>query len=110
MTEEELDDRARERAISERLHTFKLAGEPIYMVRSRKSEPGSMHFVRVEDGRVTSCSCCKGWEYRQSCTHAAAVTRRLEREGRRHRTPEKDQDEIVTISRDRSDPYGETVA
>jgi hypothetical protein len=90
MTEQELNSKARQRAIDERLHTFKITGEPIYLVRSRRTEPGSMRQVRVHDGQVTSCS-CKGWEYRQDCTHAQAVTRRLEREGRRHRTPAKDQ-------------------
>lgn len=83
MTQTELDTQARQRAITERLHTFKLAGQPVYMVRSRTTEPGAMHCVEVaRDGHVLGCS-CKAWQYRQSCTHAAAVTRRLERE---HRT------------------------
>jgi hypothetical protein len=81
MTTTELDQRARDRAVTERLHTFKLAGQPLYMVRSRETEPGSMHQVHVTAGRVDHCT-CKGWYFRKSCTHAAAVTRRLEREGR----------------------------
>jgi hypothetical protein len=81
MTLDELDTRARQRAKEERLHTWKLTGQPVYMVRSRHTEPGSMHCVEVQDGRVMDCS-CRGWQYRRSCTHAAAVMRRLEREGR----------------------------
>jgi hypothetical protein len=83
MTTEELQTRATDRAIAERLHTFKIAGQPVYMVRSRTTEPGSMHQVHVHAGTVQHCS-CKGWFHRQSCTHAAAVTRRLEREFRIH--------------------------
>ena len=80
MNEQELKERARKRAMSERLHTFKLAGQPLYLVRSRGTEPGSMHQVHVgRTGRVDDCT-CKSWEYRRVCTHAAAVTRRLERE------------------------------
>lgn len=81
MTMTEFDERARIRAATERLHTFKLAGQPLYLVRSRGTEPGSMHQVHVTAGQVDDCT-CKGWLYRQSCTHAAAVTRRLERERR----------------------------
>jgi hypothetical protein len=80
ITRQELDSRARERAVSERLHTFKIAGQATYMVRSRETEPGAMHRVDVTaDGTVARCS-CKGWDYRRSCVHSAAVPRRLERE------------------------------
>jgi hypothetical protein len=34
---------------------------------------------------VDDCT-CKSWEYRRVCTHAAAVSRRLEREGHGRRT------------------------
>jgi hypothetical protein len=80
MTTAEMDTRATKRAISERLHTFKVTGQPVYLVRSRQTEPGSMHEVRTDTrtGQVQSCT-CTGWLYRRSCTHAAAVTRRLER-------------------------------
>lgn len=80
MTKTDLDERARDRATSERLHTFKAAGEPLYFVRSRQTEPGSMQRVRIDSaGAVVHCTCA-GWTYRQSCTHASAVVRRLERE------------------------------
>jgi hypothetical protein len=82
ITQAELDARARERAMDERLHTFKISGEPIYMVRSRHTEPGSYHRVEVDGDRVVECTCL-GWYYRASCTHAQAVLRRLERERRR---------------------------
>jgi SWIM zinc finger len=86
MTNQQLDERARQRAVSERLHTFKLAGQPLYLVRSRGTEPGAMHQVHVSRAGVVDDCTCKGWEYRRVCTHAAAVTRRLEREARGHRT------------------------
>jgi hypothetical protein len=90
MTQVELETRATARAADEGLHTFRLAGQGAYLVKSRKSDPGSMHVVRVDSaGHVLDCSDCKGWEYRRSCTHAAAVTRRLEREARKSR-PEPD--------------------
>ena len=80
--QEELQERARLRAAAERLHTFKLAGEQLYLVRSRGTEPGSMHQVHVSlSGEVDDCT-CKSWQYRRVCTHAAAVTRRLKREGK----------------------------
>lgn len=82
MTREELRHRSRERAKTERLHTFKIAGENRYLVRSRGLEPGSMREVRVSAGIVVSCS-CPGYTYRQDCTHAACVNRRLERESRK---------------------------
>jgi hypothetical protein len=83
MNEQELEERARLRAIVERLHTFKLAGQPLYLVRSRGTEPGSMHQVHISpDGVVDDCT-CKSWEYRRVCTHSAAVTRRLNREAPR---------------------------
>jgi hypothetical protein len=84
MTTQEIETRATQRSIDERLHTFKIAGQPIYMVRSRTTEPGSMHQVHVTAGTVDHCTCA-GWYHRQSCTHAAAVTRRLERENRTHK-------------------------
>jgi hypothetical protein len=89
MTSVEIQTRATQRSIAERLHTFKIAGQPIYMVRSRTTEPGSMHQVHVTAGTVDHCS-CKGWFHRQSCTHAAAVTRRLEREARARKTTATD--------------------
>lgn len=83
MTDEQLDAGARQGASSERLHTFKLAGQPTYIVKSRRLEPGSVHLVHVNyAGEVTHCD-CPGWFYRKSCAHAQAVARRLERERRR---------------------------
>jgi len=81
MTHTELDQRARQRVVDEHLHTFKVAGQALYLVRSRETEPGAMHQVRINSRHdVTSCT-CKGWFYRRSCTHSQAVMRRLEREG-----------------------------
>jgi len=79
MTAAEMNERARKRAISERLHTFKVAGRPLYLVRSRQTEPGAMHEVTVSPkGQILSCT-CTGWFYRNSCTHSQAVLRRIER-------------------------------
>lgn len=88
MGTEEIETRATQRAIGERLHTFKIAGQPVYMVRSRETEPGAMHQVHITAGAVDHCD-CKGWYCRQSCTHAAAVTRRLQREGRRPKSTDE---------------------
>jgi hypothetical protein len=84
MTITELNDRARQRSIDEHLHTFRVS-EGAFLVKSRAYAPGSHHFVTVNPrtGDVTHCSNCPGWHYRQSCTHAQAVERRLEREGRK---------------------------
>jgi hypothetical protein len=84
MTQDEIEARATDRAAGEHLHTFRLAGGTSYLVKSRRIDPGAMHVVRVDQaGQVMSCSDCPGWQYRQSCIHAAAVQRRLEREARR---------------------------
>jgi len=96
MSRQELDTRARERAVSEHLHTFKVVGEDLYLVRSRTTEPGAMHQVRTGVDGVVHCTCA-GWEYRQSCTHAAAVTRRLERE-RKHSRPAHADDAMPIVS------------
>jgi hypothetical protein len=82
LSQAELDERARRRAVEEHLRTWELAGQDTYLVKSRLSEPGSMHQVTAPAGQVTSCT-CKGWYYRRSCTHAQAVLRRLERETRK---------------------------
>lgn len=80
MTFQQLQQLATDRAQAERLHTFKIAGNAGYIVKSRKSEPGSFHRVlTTTDGSVVACD-CKGWQYRNSCTHAAAVSRRVERD------------------------------
>ena len=86
MTHTELDQRARARAADEHLHTWRL-NDGLYLVKSRKLAPGSHHLVAVDlhTGEIEHCSECPGWEYRRSCTHAQAVERRLEREGRKSR-------------------------
>ena len=79
MTQQQLQQRAMDRAQTERLHTFRLAGDAGYLVKSRKMEPGAFHRVTtLDDGYVIGCD-CKGWQYRRSCTHAAAVSRRVSR-------------------------------
>jgi hypothetical protein len=88
LSKADLDQRARERAADEGLHTFRLAGSQAFLVKSRKTDPGAMHVVTVDEtGTVTGCSHCPGWDYRRSCVHAAAMTRRLERERRGNHLP-----------------------
>lgn len=78
MTAEEIATRARQRAKDEGLHSFAVETHRLYLVKSR-SITGEHHMVRVNGDRV-ACD-CKGWYYRQSCTHSAVVIRRGEREG-----------------------------
>jgi hypothetical protein len=88
LSKADVNQRARERAAEVGLHTFRLAGSQAFLVKSRKTDPGSMHVVTVDThGIVTDCSNCPGWQYRQICVHAAAVTRRLERERRSGHLP-----------------------
>ena len=55
-----------------------IIGNGLYRVRSR-STSDDWYLVIVKDG-MPHCH-CKGFEYRGTCTHAAAVERRLVREG-----------------------------
>ena len=75
-----------------------------------ETEPGAMHQVRI-NGRheVTSCT-CKGWFYRQSCTHSQAVERRLERESRKSRPASVSCAGIVETSTTRGQLYRTEVA
>jgi hypothetical protein len=88
LSKADLDQRARERAADEGLHPFRLAGSQAFLVRSRKTDPGSMHVVTIDaTGIVTDCSHCLGWHYRQYCVHAATATRRLQSERRGNQLP-----------------------
>ncbi len=83
----ELDQRARTRSTG--VKTWKVAGQPLYFVRSLTTDPGAHHTVRTTiDGEIAECS-CKGWEYRRSCVHSQAVLKRLERDGIRKAQPAK---------------------
>jgi hypothetical protein len=82
MTAAEIEARARQRAIDERLHSFAIEAQRLYLVKSRQSAPGTHHMIRViGDGKASRLLCdCKGYEYRKSCTHLEVVRRRGERE------------------------------
>src|SRR5438094_6817239 len=83
MTSEEIEQRARSRAVDERLHSFAVELHRVYLVKSRTSAPGSFHMCRIVGTAQTArvlCD-CKGFEYRSSCTHIEVVKRRGEREG-----------------------------
>ncbi len=78
MTREELVIRAKERAVNERIQTFKISGS--YVSPSR-SNPGVAWELGIgPDGEVW-CS-CPGFAYRQTCKHAEALKLRLHCEGR----------------------------
>jgi hypothetical protein len=77
MTRAELQARATERAAAERLRAFRLC-DGTFAVKSRSLQPGAFHLVAVMPGEIR-CD-CPGYFYRQSCTHAAAVERRVVRE------------------------------
>src|SRR5439155_91199 len=83
MTAAEIEARARDRAVEERLHSFAIEAQRLYLVKSRQSAPGTHHMCRVigdHIGARVTCD-CKGYQYRSSCTHSAVVIRRGEREG-----------------------------
>ncbi|MBI3965670.1 MAG: SWIM zinc finger family protein [Chloroflexi bacterium] len=79
MTQLELARRARERARTQRIRVFRVAGteRDEYVSRSRGAEPGAYWRLWVED-EIVHCS-CPGYTYRQSCKHAAALELRRER-------------------------------
>ena len=66
---------------SKRLRTYKVATVEVYLVKSRKTEPGSYWEVEVR-GEEIWCS-CPASKYFGVCAHAFAVERRLKRRSRR---------------------------
>lgn len=78
MTDEQIHSRATERAKAERLRAFRLMSGA-YAVKSRSLQPGAFHLVSVDADGNANCD-CPGYHYRQSCTHSAAVERRIARE------------------------------
>jgi hypothetical protein len=81
MSRLELEARAIARAHDERIHIFSVPGQPGVYRTSSKSEPGAKHTL-VAGGGIIGCS-CKGFAYRGSCKHAAALVNRLAREATR---------------------------
>ncbi|MDQ3856429.1 MAG: hypothetical protein M3281_08575 [Chloroflexota bacterium] len=81
-SQEQLIERARQRAAEENLHSFQVERGRLYLVKSRKLRPGTYHMVRVHwNGQIT-CD-CPGWERWSVCAHQQTVAKRLEREAAR---------------------------
>lgn len=78
MTHAEIVERARQRAETEGLQAWKI-NDHLYLVKSRKLDPGSHHMVTVDRTGLVECD-CPGCLQRRSCTHVEVVRRRLERE------------------------------
>src|SRR2546426_1115916 len=81
LTGAQVAERALDRARDEHLRAWRLA-DGRYLVKSRTSARGSFHLIAVGADGVPRCD-CPGFYYRESCAHAAAVTRRLAREAPR---------------------------
>lgn len=82
MTAEQIRERATQRAKDEGLKAWKLM-DGTYAVRSRTLAPGAFHVVTVTTNGSALCDAqCPGFTYRRSCSHVAAVERRLSREQR----------------------------
>jgi hypothetical protein len=79
MNQTTLEARAQQRAHTEHVHIFAVAGRPGCYVTKSKSDPSERyHLVAGPDG-IVGCS-CRGFEYRQSSKHADALKNRLGRE------------------------------
>ena len=76
MKQKELEERASERARTERIHIIKLAGQDKFLARSKSMEPGSYFEITITSWGTVRCS-CPGFKYRAVCKHAAAVKARL---------------------------------
>ncbi len=83
MEPSELERRAEERALPERVRVVKLAGTKRYLARSRTVEPGSYFELYVSPWGHIRCSCA-AFDYRGICKHVAALKMRLAREKQRH--------------------------
>jgi hypothetical protein len=79
MNQTTLEARAQQRAHTEHVHIFAVAGRSdCYITKSKSGPAERYHLVAGPDG-IVGCSCC-GFEYRQSCKHAEALKNRLARE------------------------------
>lgn len=80
MTNATIEARAIQRAKDQHVHIFAVAGrQGVYTTKS-KSDP-TERYTLVAKGSEVGCS-CKGFAYRGSCKHAAALEARLARESR----------------------------
>jgi len=74
---EELESRARRRAVVERVRVVKLAGTGRYLARSRTVEPGAYFELFVSPWGHIRCS-CPAFSHRGVCKHAEALRIRLQ--------------------------------
>ena len=79
MLQQELEQRALERAQAERIRVVKIAGQGRYLARSRTLEPGAYFELTVFPWGRIQCS-CPGYSYRSVCKHSAALKAKLERQ------------------------------
>ena len=77
MLQQELEQRALDRARAERIRIVKIAGEGRYLARSRTLEPGAYFELKVFPWGRIQCS-CPGFTYRSVCKHTAALKAKLE--------------------------------
>ena len=79
MEADELETRARERAIAERVRVVKLAGTNRYLARSRTVEPNAYFELFVTPWGHIRCS-CPAFSHRGVCKHAMSLRLRLAKE------------------------------
>jgi hypothetical protein len=77
-----IEARAQQRAHTEHVHIFAVAGRPGVYVTKSKSDPSERYSLLAGHNGTVGCS-CKGFAYRQSCKHAEALKNRLGREAAR---------------------------
>lgn len=85
MTQATCEARANDRAHSEHVHIFAVAGRPGVYITKSKSNPAERYSLVAGPDGIVGCS-CKGFEYRQVCKHSQALLNRLAREALREAT------------------------
>ena len=92
MLQQELEQRALERARAERIRIVKIAGEGRYLARSRTLEPGAYFELKVFPWGRVQCR-CPGFTYRSVCKHTAALRAKLIQQAARTAKPDDEEEE-----------------